>query len=768
VITGTFLFVAGVLLLQWQTRLPPFWWVIALPVLIYLFYRFQRLRLLLVPILGLLWALLYAHLVLSHAVVSELEGKDLFIEGVIVSLPDQTPERTSFQFMIDRVYLDGVEQPSPGLVRLGWYRTAPQLQAGDRWGLTVRLKQPHGFINPGGFDYEGWLFQQGIRATGYVRNSERNRTLNKAGGLWSIQRWRQGIRDKINSLLAEPVGAALLNALVVGDRSGIKRQQWELFTATGTNHLIAISGLHIGIVAGLGFFLMRRVWTLSERLTLWLPTSHAAAICALIMACVYAAMAGFSVPTQRALIMLMVFTGGFLLRRPPRPSRSMALALLLVVIWDPPVVLSPGFWLSFTAVAAIFYGFAGRIRSLGWFRQWGRVQWLVSLALAPVLLAMSLQVSLLAPVINLIAVPLFSFLIVPISLLAVAVVYLVEPLGVYILELAAWMLVTGMDGLSYISTIPFVVWTGSEVPGWVWPPAMLGVLLLLSPQGIPARWLGFIFLAPLLMVRPVAPAVGTASITVLDVGQGLAVAVRTHRHTLLYDLGPRFSSEFDAGSAVVLPYLRKADIDVVDLLILSNGDMDHTGGLSGLLGKVEMRSILSGEPQRLDVEAELCSAGSAWNWDGVDFRILHPLSPNSWKGNNASCVLQIEVGGRRILIPGDIGNEVETQLITDNMGLLKADLVVVPHHGSKSSSSPGFIQAVSPSYAVVSAGYRNRYGFPYPEVVGRWRSVGAMVMNTANMGAIEVKIGADGVISAPVLQRLRQLRYWHQPVIPDK
>lgn len=316
-ITGMFLFVAGVMLLQWQTQLPSLWWVILLPILLYLFYRFQHLRLIVVPILGLLWALLHAHLVLSQSLAVELEGKDLYIEGVIATLPDQTPQRAGFEFVVERVYQNDIEQPSPGRIRLGWYRSAPQLQAGDSWGLTVRLKQPHGFINPGGFDYEGWLFQHNVRATGYVRDSEHNHIIGKAGLLWSIQRWRQDIRDKINTLVERPVGAALLNALVVGDRSGIKRKQWDIFTTTGTNHLIAISGLHIGIVAGLGFFLMRRVWGLSERLTLSLPISHAAAIFALILACVYAAMAGFSVPTQRALIMLMVFTGGFLLRRPP-------------------------------------------------------------------------------------------------------------------------------------------------------------------------------------------------------------------------------------------------------------------------------------------------------------------------------------------------------------------------------------------------------------------------------------------------------------------
>lgn len=396
------------------------------------------------------------------------------------------------------------------------------------------------------------------------------------------------------------------------------------------------------------------------------------------------------------------------------------------------------------------------------------MQWLVSLALAPVLLAMSLQVSLLAPLINLIAVPLFSFLIVPVSLLAVGLVYIYEPLGGHVLELAAWMLVIAMDGLNYFSRLPFVAWTGAALPWWVWPPVLLGVLLILSPRGVPARWLGMVFLATLLMVRPAPPAIGAANITVLDVGQGQAVVIRTHRHTLLYDVGPRYSAEFDAGSAVVLPYLRHADIDVVDLLILSNGDMDHAGGLSGLMGKVKLRSIQSGEPKRLKEKADLCTAGSSWSWDGVGFSILHPASPSPWKGNNSSCVLQIRIGNRRVLIPGDIQMDVETKLIMDNIEALKADLVVIPHHGSKTSSTINFVHAVSPSYAIVSAGYRNRYGFPYPEVVKRWHSIGAVVMNTAILGAIEVEIGADGLISTPIFERLQQQRYWHQQVILNK
>ncbi len=759
-ITGTLHFLAGVLLLQWQAQLPSLWWVAAIPLLIILFCFYRRWRSLFALMLGFLWALLHAHIVLNRGIADEMQGRDLYVQGVVVSLPDQTEKRARFEFQVERMDLGGTEQPSPGRIRISWYRTAPKIEAGQRWGLMLRLKRPHGFINPGGFDYEGWLFQRGIRVSGYVRESERNRLLGQSDGLVSIQRWRQAIRDRINVISTEPTAAALFNGLVIGDRSGIGQWQWQLFARTGTSHLIAISGLHIGILFGLTFFIVRRVWVLSKTLPLLLPAQLAAAVFGMIAAIIYAAMAGFAIPTQRALIMLLVFVVGYLLRRPPRPSRALAISLLLVVLWDPLAVLSAGFWLSYAAVSIIFFGISGRVGKIGWLRQWGMVQWMVALGLAPVLLALGLQVSLLAPLINLIAVPLFSFIVVPLCLLTVLLLFLIEPLGAQLLVLANWMLSHGVACLSYLSGIPFVVWTAPGLPAWVWPTVLVGIAILLSPGGVPARWLGLVLFAPIVLVRPAAPEYGAVNITVLDVGQGLAVAVQTQFHTMLYDLGPRFSDDFDTGSAVVLPFLHSSGINRVDMLMLSNGDMDHSGGLSGVLGQVEIGSVQSGEPGRLHVDAALCRAGDHWDWDGVYFKILHPAPDSVWEGNDSSCVLKIGAAGRSILIPGDIGKDVERLLLEHSREELGSDLAIIPHHGSKSSSTMGFIQAVAPSYAIVSSGYRNRYGFPDPGVMERWRSVGAEVLNTAELGAVELNIAANGVISDPVSHRLQRLRYW--------
>jgi competence protein ComEC len=433
----------------------------------------------------------------------------------------------------------------------------------------------------------------------------------------------------------------------------------------------------------------------------------------------------------------------------------------LVLILDPLAVLSAGLWLSFAAVAAIFFGITGRVGKIGWIQQWGRVQWMIALGLAPVLLSMSFQVSLLAPIINMVVVPLFSFIIVPLSLFTVLLLSIYEPLGTHMVELMCWTLAAGLDLLGYLNAIPFVVWTAPELPNWVWPFALIGVFVLLSPRGIPARWLGVLFLTPVVLIRPAAPEYGAVNLTVLDVGQGLALVVQTQNHTLIYDLGPSFSDDFNTGSAVVLPYLHNSGIDRVDLLMLSNADMDHSGGLPGLLGKVDIDSILSGEPDRLEINAGLCSSGKTWSWDGVVFKLLHPESDSVWSGNNASCVLKVEVAGSSLLIPGDISKVVERFLIADYRDELESDLVIIPHHGSKSSSSTRFTQSVSPRYAIVSTGYRNRYGFPDAGVVKRWRAAGAQVLNTAELGAIELKISPDGSISTPNYHRLTQQRYWH-------
>jgi competence protein ComEC len=760
-VAGILLFVAGVVFLQLQAELPGLDWALCLPLLVGANRRFPLLRYPLFFLCGFFWALFHVHWTLGGQLPDHLQGIDLLAEGVIVSLPDEQPRRTRFLFRIDTLSEQGKGVSSPGLVRLAWYKGAPQLVAGERWRLRIRLKRPHGFMNPGGFDYEGWLFRNGIRATGYVRKSGANSRLESSGLRLSLQRWRQEIRCSLYRLLPEKP-AALVAALTIGDRSGIARKDWDLLARTGTSHLFAISGLHIGIVAGLGYMLLYGSWRRSRWLTLRVPAQQAGAIAALVSATGYAALAGFALPTQRALIMLGVFFGAQLLRRAQRPFQSLLIALAVVVFLDPSAVLSAGFWLSFGAVAAILYGMSCRIKNKGLIWKWGRVQWVVALGLVPVLLAWHLQVSLAAPLVNLVAVPLFSFVIVPLALSGTLFCFFAEAMGEPLLQGAGWLLVQSLELLGTMADVPYIAWLRPALPSWAWLPVITGVLVLLTPRGMPARWLGLIFIAPMVLLQPAVPPPGAAWFTLLDVGDGLAAVIRTAEHTLVYDTGARYSDSFDAGSAVVVPFLREAGINSVDRVILSHGDMDHSGGLEAVLAGIRVESLISGEPDRIRIPRPVtdCANMDSWHWDGVAFEIVHPRSERMWRGNNASCILRISNVAGSILLPGDIESGVERYLAAGWPELLDSDVVIAPHHGSNSSSSVDFVAAVTPRYVLVSTAYRNRFGFPREQVVERWRASGAEVINTAESGAVEIRLHSDGSISRPKRHRFLHRRYW--------
>ncbi len=765
--SGMIAFVAGAGLLQLAPELPHPAWALPSPLLLWLLYGFPRLRWLWLCGLGFAWALYSAHSILSRELAPGLEGRDLLVEGAIISLPERRGRQTRFQLDVDRL-MDGEQLvPSPGPVRLSWYLGAPEIRAGERWRLLVRLKRPHGFFNGSGFDYEAWLFRQGIRATGYVRASAKNRRLDDGAGKFHIHGARQDLRSRIQEVLGDSPTLGLVLALAIGDRSVLSGAEWRALSLTGTNHLVAISGLHIGIVAGWTYFLVLRLWPVSERLALWCAAPRAAAAAALCAALVYAALAGFAIPTQRALIMLTVILGGVLLRRQSRPLHSLAVALTLVVALDPLSLLSIGFWLSFGAVGVILYALEGRLSTGGRSWQWGRIQWTVAIGLLPLLLWIWGRAAVGAPLVNLVAVPLFSLVIVPLVMLGTLLVQ-VPHLGAGLLKLGAWLLSWSMQALEAAADSSVLVSVSPQLPAWAWLWALVGVALLLAPRGLPARWLGLLCMMPLLLLRPQAPGPGEVWLTLLDVGQGLSAVIRTRGHTLVYDTGARFSPRFDAASAVLVPYLRAQGISRIERLVLSNADNDHAGAAQELLAWIPAADILSGEPRRLslvDARAAPCEAGTEWSWDGVRFRMLHPGGDEHWTGNDASCVLAVDNGAARILLPGDIEARAEAFLVDNRGGQLRADILIVPHHGSATSSTPDFVSAVKPDFALVAAGYRNRYGFPRPGVMQRWRQAGARLIDTASAGAVRFRIHASGLIEGPHLARRDAGRYWtHRPV----
>ncbi len=749
---GILAFLLGIWLLQQQAGLPNPLLLLPALLLIPAARRLPWLRLPLWGLLGFAYAALRAGLLLQPALPPALEGRDLVVQGQVAAMPGQRGAASRFLFDIER------PAGLPRRVRLAWYGSHPPLLPGERWRLSVRLKRPHGLYNPGGFDYEGWLFRHAIRATGYVRASPAARRLAPARGHWS-ERWRAALARDQAAALGEAPQAGLLRALAVGARDGVSRADWTVLRRTGTSHLLAISGLHIGLVVGLVFLLVRRLWGFAWRLPLWLPAPSAGALAGLAAGTAYAALAGFSVPTQRALVMTAVLLGALLAGRTVRPSRSFALALLAVLLYDPLAVLDAGFWLSFGAVALILFSGTGRPGAGGAWWRWGRIHLLLTLGLLPLVLALFGQVSLVAPLANAAAVPWIGLAVLPADLLGTLLLPLWPGLGRILLHVAGTLLGALWWCLERLAALPWVSWQHAPPEGWGIAAAALGVILLLAPRGLPGRGCGALLLLPLLLRPAAAPPVGEAWFTLLDVGQGLAAAVRTRHHLLLYDTGPRYAGGLDAGHAVVVPFVRRLGLPAVDLLLVSHGDDDHAGGADAVLHELKVRRVLSNVPWLRRLGAQPCAAGRTWNWDGVHFAILHPPGAATPGDNNASCVLRVAVGAASVLLPGDIEAPAEGALLRRLGSGLKSSLLVAPHHGSATSSTPAFVAAVEPLAVLFPVGYRNRFHFPRPTVVARYRAIGAATFDTAASGALQVRLGPAGIDGPHSWRRLHR-RYW--------
>ncbi len=759
-------FLAGIVIFQQLPELPDGRWTGLLLLSLPLSVVFAPLKIPLWLLNGFLVALLQAHTILATGLPSALQGRDLLLEGVIDSLPEQKQYGQRFLFKVKRAVAADLEAAHlPRTIRLNWYRSDHHLEVGQGWRLLVRLKQPHGFMNPGGFDYEGWLFRHGIRATGYVRPSEQNRYLSRENGIgYRLDRMRAGLAAEIDQALGKSRFKGMVQALAIGLRQDISTQQWDVLLKTGTNHLMAISGLHVGLVAGLAFFLLRWGWSRSARLLQYWPAPKVGAVAAILAALVYAALAGFSIPTQRALIMVVVFMLAVICQRYRRPLDGLLLALLLVLALDPLAVMDAGFWLSFAAVAVILLGLGGRLGGqAGWWK-WGRVHMVIALGLLPLTLLLFQKASLISPLANLIAVPLVSLLVVPLVLLGTLMLDAIPLLGRALLQLADGCLQLLWPVLGAMAELPAAQLHHAFVGPWVILPAALGTLWLLAPRGWPARWLGGVWLAVAFCMPHPRPAPGEARFTLLDVGQGLAAVVETRRRTLVFDTGPRFSDNFDAGRAVVLPYLISRGIKRIDTLIVSHGDNDHIGGAESLLNGMPVATILTGVPERLaEHGAARCQTGQQWRWDGVMFEMLHPGRRFSGDENNGSCVLKVSTAAGALLLTGDIEKRAETTLVKEQAAALQADVLVVPHHGSKTSSLPRFIRAVGPRWALFPVGYHNRYRLPRREIVERYNGYGAEPLASGLEGAISMRLGPE-TISPPQGYRRLNRHYWtHLP-----
>lgn len=622
-----------------------------------------------------------------------------------------------------------------------------------------------------GFDYEGWLLQQGVRATGYVRTPgvRLDPFVFSVGAV--IESSRVVLRDRIVRALPHQQYAGVIVALVVGDQRAIEQSDWAVFNRTGIGHLISISGLHITMVAG-GFawvasFLWRRSFFTGAQLPLRLPAQKVAVLAGAGVALLYVLVAGFGIPAQRTLYMLAVVAAAAWLERLTRVSHVLCLALGAVVLLDPWAVLSPGFWLSFGAVAVILYASVGRVvpRDGGWrgaMRSAARTQYAVTVGLVPLTMLLFAQVSLVSPIANAVAIPVISLAVTPLALVGSV---LPSFPGDYLLRLAHALVALLAEGLAPLAGPRLAVWSAPAPSGWVFAFALAGTLWLLAPRGWPLRWSGLVAWLPLLLARPTNPPPGELAVTAFDVGQGTALLIETSGHRLLYDTGPRYARDADAGNRVILPYLKGRGIDRLDTLVVSHSDTDHAGGALSVLDQIRTGFLLSSLPEshpvvRRSLMHALCVAGQRWIWDGVQFEMLHP-SPGSYdypgiKPNARSCTLRIRAGKHSILLAGDIEAAQEAGLLAAGAPL-EATVLLAPHHGSGTSSSTAFLAAVRPAIAVFQVGYRNRYGHPKAEVYDRYGARNIERLRTDDTGAIRLSFG-----SSVKVERYRETnrRYW--------
>ncbi len=706
-----------------------------------------------------------------------LEGRTLQVVGIVANLPQRLEDSARFRFEVESARdTEGALVPLPSQLLLGWYghrmngsddKLQPppaDLRPGDRWQLAVRLKAPHGHINPHGFDYELWLWEQGLQATGYVRNGVKDAPPQWLGSTWAhpVERLRQRVRSAIDARVADRAVAGIVAALLVGDQTAIERADWDVFRATGVAHLMAISGLHITGLAWLAAvcvgWLWRRsdVWSPHKPWSLWLPAPMAAGVCAAGVALAYAVFTGWGVPAQRTVWMLGVVT---LLRvyGVRWPLMHVWLTVCAVVLaLDPWALMQAGFWLSFVAVGMLFASGSQASGTTLWAtvqRMW-REQWLMSVCLAPLTLLLFHQVSVVGLFANLLAVPWVTLVVTPLCLLGL------------VLPVAWGAAAEALQGLMWLlkvcAGVSWAQWSAPAAPLWVGAAALLGMGVWAMRVPMWLRWFGVALVLPVLSWQTPRPAHGAFELVAADMGQGHAVLVRTATHSLLYDTGPRYSAETDAGQRVLVPLLR-AWGERLDRIVISHQDSDHSGGAPAVMAMQPQAEVLTSiaaeHPLQQLGAMQRCERGQWWVWDGVRFEVLHPSAADyerKLKPNALSCVLRVTVDDTSALLAGDIEAAQEQDLLQSGQAL-QSDWLLVPHHGSATSSTPAFLEAVQPSVAIVQAGYRNRFGHPKPDVLRRYSDLGVLVVQTPRCGASTWRSEQPKLVQC---ERNQRQRYW--------
>lgn len=700
--------------------------------------RRHRIRLLGVLLLGFGLATLHAQASLAARLPSDPIRHDDVVVGRIANLPRLEPRRVVFDFDVEQARL-----PLAGRrIRVSWYydagQSSPRVSAGERWRYGLRLKAPRGLRNPGAADIERHAFADRLAATGYVHGGIPQRVHGPRG----LQAWRERVSTRIDRAIGDE-SSRFVRALALGDTRWLTERDWLLLRANGLTHLIAISGFHVGMVAGAAALLVRLLWWAVPAAGRRVPARIAAAATGLVAAVGYAAAAGFSIPTVRTVVMIAAVALAGMLRRSISVSQALALAAIAIVLVDPLALLGAGFWLSFTGVAWLAWCLpreeGGAVRGLV------LAQGVASIGLLPLTVFLFGQASIAGPLANLVAVPLWSLVVAPLAVLGVAAEGIAPAaadfawIGAARAFEVAWPLFESMGSNSMA-----LYWV-PQTSAWALPLACVGAVWLLLPRGVPGRWLGLALWLPLLWPASNRPGVGEAEITAIDVGQGLAVLVRTRSHTLLYDTGPAIPDGFDAGERAVVPVLHARGVgDRIDRLVVSHADNDHAGGLGAVQAEVPIGRLAAPEGSGI-ASAGPCVAGQTWSWDGVRFAVLHPSAHFPYLANESSCVLRVDTAHGAVLLTGDIGEVIERQLVRANPRALRADVVFPGHHGSRHSSDPAFVAATGARHAVFSTGHGNRFRHPAAEVEARWKEAGAATWNTAATGALTVRLERGGI-----------------------
>lgn len=748
----------GVLWVQTWGALPP--WPIAavgLALAAIGLVRAPGLRVPLAFALGVALASLQGARALEARWPPALDGADVEVWGTVVGIPLRDPIALRFELAPDAATVAGAPVPVGGRWRLAWYGQPVALQPGDAVSLVVRARVPRGLANPGTFDFERYAVERRIAATGQVRRL----LAHEPAARPTID----ALRARISRWILEERGpgttTALLQALAVGDQAPVEEHAWRVLRATGTTHLVAISGFHIGLVGGFAALLAGLVLRLAPRVGLAWPRRQVQALAALLAAAGYSLLAGLSIPVQRTLVMIAVVLAAVLLRRAIGPWSALSLAMVAVLLFDPLAVLNPGFWLSFLGVAWLLYCLGARSRE-AWLSTVGRAQAVAALGLLPITLYFFQHGSVIGPLANLVAAPWISFVSVPLVLAASGLSGLAPDAAAAVLALA-----DRVTALLWSLLEPMAGWPGAE---WHLPEpdplavllALAGAAVLMLPRAVPGRALGLLLLLPLVVPRIERPPEGAFEARIVDVGQGLAVLVTTRRHALLVDTGAAYGRGSIA-ARVVVPTLRAAGVTRLDGLVVTHLDNDHAGGVDDVVAALAPAWIRRGGEAGF---GQPCMAGDSWRWDGVEFRVLHPPPAFPALGNDSSCVIQIGDGAGRLLVASDIGEAVESMLIRREGEGLRSAVLVVPHHGSRSSSSTAFIRRVRPELAIFTVGHRNRFSHPAPEIVRRYRLAGASMLDSAASGQIRIRLDPERGIRRLEAYRADRRRWWQAPVEP--